>query len=115
MVLEYLHTEAPADMPKIDNTIIPGDPYTVTQTSVALSANTSTQVVAANGLRKSLAVLNRGTSDADLQIGGPAAIGAGILLPANGGGYVFEEGAVPNGALQVISPSATTIIVLEGV
>jgi hypothetical protein len=94
--------------------VLATDPNTITQTAVALTANASTQIIAANSARKSLAVLNRGASDADLKVGGAATIGQGILVAANGGGYVFDMGAVPNGAIQAISPAATTLIVLEG-
>jgi hypothetical protein len=90
------------------------DPNSITQTAVALTANVSTQLLPANAARKSLAVLNRGSSDADLQVGGTATIGQGIFVAANGGGYVFDMGAVPNGAIQAIAPAATTLIVLEG-
>jgi hypothetical protein len=94
--------------------VLTGDPNNITQTAVALPANASTQVIAANASRKTLAILNRGANDADLNVSGAAAVGQGILVPANGGGYVFDLGAVPSNAVQAISAAGTTLIVLEG-
>jgi hypothetical protein len=87
----------------------------LTQTPVTLAPGVSTTVVAAsNGNRNTLAILNRGANDADLNISGAAVVGQGILVAANGGGYVFDLGAVPSNAVQAISAAGTTLIVLEG-
>ena len=94
---------------------------TVTQTVVALTANTDATLLAANPNRKFLGLMNIGTGQATLAFNGAATVNAGwILAPYNngavgaGGGLTWDA-VVSQDAIHAISATATTIVILEGV
>ncbi len=86
---------------------------TMTQTSVVVTAS-STALLPINTNRRYLAVMNTGSGDAYLGIGGAAVAGQGWLLSANGGGMVWEGTGVLSNAITAISNAGTTIVVIEG-
>lgn len=93
---------------------------TVVQTVRTLTANSSTQLIAANLNRRYLALMNIGVAAAVLNFNAPAVLGEGWPLgPAGtagsqGGGMVWEGTGVSTDAIYAIAGGSTTIVVLEG-
>jgi hypothetical protein len=93
----------------------------VKQSVVTLTAATDTQLVAANPMRKYLALVNIGTGLASLAFDVAAVAGQGWPLSAastagdQGGAIFFEASAVTKQAVHAISTAGTVIVVLEGV
>lgn len=94
---------------------------TWTQTAIALPAGTSTQIVAANPLRKGLRWMNVGTNPMTAVPGaGPAVAGLGMNYNGaagagqQGGADTFP-GDTSGQAFQAISTAGTTVVVWEGV
>lgn len=94
---------------------------TINQTVVSLTAATDTTLVAANPLRKYLAIVNIGTGLVSLAWNTAAVAGQGWPLTAagvagdQGGALIFEASAMPFGAVHGISTAGSTVVVLEGV
>ena len=80
-------------------------PVTPATTLTITAANTSQQVFA-NQKRSYLLVQNNSDTDMWLGIGAVPTIGTGIRLPANGGGYVAEDGFIPSGQVNIICSAA---------
>jgi len=95
----------------------------VVQTVVTLTAATNTTLVAANPLRKYLAVCNIGTGLVSLAFGtaSVAVAGSGWPLAAagsagdQGGALIFESSVLPMQAVKGISTAGSTVVVLEGI
>lgn len=93
----------------------------ITQTVVTVPAATNTSLVVFNPLRKYLAIANIGTGQGSLAFDKTAVVNQGYPLApaaslgAQGGGLLWEAGAVPLNGVNVISTAGTTVVVLEGV
>lgn len=91
------------------------------QSVVTLTAATDATVVAANPLRKYLAIANIGTGLATLAFDAAATAGSGWPLAEaasageQGGAIIFEASAMPLNAIHAISTAGTTLVVIEGV
>lgn len=92
----------------------------IKQTVLTLTAATDTPLVVFNPMRKYLAIANIGTGLATLGFDAVAVANSGYpmspaaSLGAQGGGLVWEAGAVPFNGIHAISTAGTTIVVLEG-
>lgn len=92
----------------------------LTQTVVSLAANASTQIVAANAVRRYLAIVNIGIGNCNLGFAGSATVDSGFPLDAasaagrQGGGVVWDGAGVPSGAVHGLSFAGTSVVVLEG-
>lgn len=92
----------------------------IRQTVVSVPANTDTLLVAANPMRKYLAIVNIGTGAGTWGFDQAAVVNSGYPLTAaaaagaQGGGLVWEAGVVPLNAIHLISAAGTTVAVLEG-
>lgn len=90
------------------------------QTVVSLTAATDTTLVAANPLRKYLAICNIGTGLVSLAFNVAAVAGQGWPLAEaassgeQGGSFIFEASAVPMGEIHGISTAGSTVVVIEG-
>jgi hypothetical protein len=83
--------------------------------SQVVDSGTSTLIVAANYLRKYLAITNDSAVDMYISIGAPAIVHTGILLKANGGSIVFGGETLVTGAVNGIAASATgNVTFVEG-
>jgi hypothetical protein len=83
--------------------------------SATVDSGASTQIVAANYLRKYLAITNASAVDVYISIGTPAILNKGVLLKANGGSIVFGGQTLVTGAVNGIAASATAnITFMEG-
>lgn len=91
------------------------------QTVVTLTATVDNTIVAANPLRKYLAIINIGTGLATLAFDAAATAGSGWPLSEaasageQGGAIIFEASAMPLNAIHAISTAGTTLVVIEGV
>lgn len=90
------------------------------QSVVTLTAAVDATIVAANPLRKYLAIGNIGTGLVTLAFNQAAVAGQGWPLGAaagagdQGGSITFEASAMPMGAVHAISTAGSTVVVLEG-
>jgi hypothetical protein len=64
------------------------------------------QVVFADTKRSYLLVQNISDTDMWMEFNSPGAVGRGIRLLANGGGYVAESGFIPSGTVRIICSAA---------
>lgn len=87
---------------------------TITQTVVALSANDAASLIAANPLRRYLAI--QVLAGGDVTLGFPSAVaGAGWRLTAGGDPLIWGSASlVPLQAIGGISASGSTVVILEG-
>ena len=91
-----------------------------TMTQVVLVANTSTQLAPANPLRRYLAIQVIGTAPLNLSITSPALANQGWALDAapaagrQGGHMLWEGNNAPKEAINALSTSATTAVVIQG-
>ncbi|MBD1836134.1 hypothetical protein H6F61_26480 [Cyanobacteria bacterium FACHB-472] len=81
--------------------------------SVALTAATSTSLLAANPNRKFAAIVNNGSVDVTVALGSTATAGAGIVLKGGGGSFEIDS-PLYLGAVSAIAASATSVGVVEG-
>lgn len=99
-------------------TVIPRAPGTYTQTTVALSAGTSTVLLAANSTRKSIQAILRTSTSADICFTASAATcvaGTGYPLPWQWVSTPIYDGAgVSTDAWTAICTLACSITVIEG-
>ena len=84
------------------------------QSVVSLTAATDAPLVAANPLRKYLALQNIGAGDATLAFDVAAVAGQGFLLAA-GATLTFESTGMPINSIHAISTPGSTVVVVEGV
>jgi hypothetical protein len=109
---------ADALLPRVE--AVPHTGLAITQTVVALAADTSTRIVAENATRRYLAIVNIGVGNVNLGFGGSATVNSGFPLDAasaagrQGGGVVWEGAGVPSGAVHGRSLAGTSVVVLEG-
>jgi hypothetical protein len=91
------------------------------QSVVTLTATVDNTIVAANPLRKYLAIVNIGTGLVTLAFDQAAVAGSGWPLAAaggagqQGGAIVFEASALPMNAIHAISTAGSSVVVIEGV
>ncbi len=97
-----------------------GDTLVLTVTYATVTSS-STQVLAANPLRRYLSIVNRDTGFVDLNFGVAAVVGQGIPLSAasalngQGAGYEFTiTGACDPRAVFAISTAGSHITIIEG-
>lgn len=95
---------------------------TATNASVALTANTAVQVLAANVNRKYVGIVNNSAFDVTLCLGGTTTSGTttgvtlnqGIILKGGGGGFESIPPALYTGQISAICASAASLAVVEG-
>lgn len=92
---------------------VAGNP-TIVPLAVATFAvtNANQQAIAANVNRTSLVVTNIGTDNAFFGLGVAAVLSSGIALTANGT-WVMDRYTFWTGAINVISPTSTTLAIQE--
>lgn len=89
------------------------------QKTIALAANTPTQISSKKNSRKYLGIINLGTGTVHLGIGVLATVNSGWPLdpPLNfggqGGGIIYEDGEIPSQEVNAISADGATIIIQE--
>jgi len=76
-------------------------PTTVASTLIITAPITPQQVFAAS-TRKYLLIQNNSDTDMRIAFGTNPTVTQGILLPANGGGFVAEDGFVPDQQVNII-------------
>jgi hypothetical protein len=74
---------------------------------------TSTSILASNGNRTSVVIVNNGSADVFIRRGTPAIAGQGILLKAEGGFYEINASNLYTGVITAITASGTTNLALE--
>ena len=73
------------------------------------------QTVFGDTKRSYLLVQNNSDTDMWMRFGAVPAVGIGIRLPANGGGYVAEDDFIPSGAVNIIcSASGKRFYAIQG-
>ena len=89
--------------------------FSIRQTVVSVTTS-STVLIAANPNRKYLALMNNGAGAVTLSFDTNAAVaGSGWTLAASGGGITWEATGVPIQAINGITASGTSsVVVLEG-
>lgn len=87
---------------------------TITVTPIVAGA-TAVAVVANNGSRKTLTLLNDGTNDAYYGFANTVTASTGMPLYAGGGGFSWGLGEADPRAIYVFSTAGTTIKAKEGV
>jgi hypothetical protein len=85
---------------------IPMSPATASVTS------SSSQVVAANGNRKGLVIINMGANNVSFGCGATAIVNGGITLIPNGT-WVMDQATYTILAINAISPSSSTLSIQE--
>jgi hypothetical protein len=89
-------------------------PVTVA-TNLTITAASTPQQVFAETTRSYLLIQNNSDTEMRLAFGTNPTLTSGILLPANGGGYVAEDAFVPSGAVNIIcSVAGKTFYALQG-
>lgn len=92
-----------------------GTPIRITQRTVVLAPGVSTEVAPLNNYRCYFAMVNIDTGDAWLGLEAPAVVnqgwpmGAAPALGKQGGGVLWEEGAVPRGPITAICISCSVL------
>jgi hypothetical protein len=93
---------------------------TITQSLVAIAANASAPLVAANPTRKYLAIMNIGLGAATIAFNQAATLNLGWAIApaasagAQGGFLIFEGAGVSLDQITAISAVGTTFAILEG-
>lgn len=87
--------------------------HTFYNTSLPVTAVSQT-ILSFNPTRRYLLIQNVGINDLVLGFNIPATLADGVQLPS-GFQIVWENGIVPNNAIQAFSSTGTTVVILEGV